>query len=239
MRPPLLLASSLRSLSRSNSKRRFSSIVVKDDNVHIDALKASFPLIWLRDSCQCPRCVHPSTRQKLHRSSDFSSPSAGKARSLKTEKVETTDKGLRVQWMEEGGHTSFFPSDFLLRYSSPSVLASFHRDISAKPWMASHLSHFAPFKYSELSDPKVLLEVYQNLLRDGLVFFRGVPTEKTTNEDCELRVLGERLGTFRKTFYGETWDVQNVKDSKNIAYTNLDLSFHMDLLCVTFFFSFS
>ena len=210
--------------------RLFSSLVVEADQVHVSSLGASFPFVWLRDSCQCPRCVHPSNRQKLHQSSDFA------PKGLKPQSVEAVEGGLRVLWPGEadgGEHTSFFPSDFLRRYSSPSSLASFHRDIAPRPWAASHLAGNEPFRYNELSDPKVLLEVYKKLLRDGLAFFRGVPVDKTSNEECELRDLANHLGAIRTTFYGETWDVRNVRDSKNIAYTNLDLGFHMDLLSVT------
>lgn len=194
----------------------------------VGALDTSFPLIWLRDSCQCPRCIHPSTHQKLHRSSDFA------GRILKPLSVEAVDGGLRVHWPEgpDGGHISYFSSDFLRRYSSPSSLAAFHHDVKAEPWMASHFDEDKPFLYHDLVNPKVLLEVYRKLLRDGLVFFKGIPTDKTSNEECELRALGVRLGELRHTFYGETWDVRNVRDSKNIAYTNLDLGFHMDLLWV-------
>lgn len=212
---------------KSSARRLFSSFVVEADKVHIASLKASFPYVWLRDSCQCPRCVHPSTRQKLHRSSDFA------RRNLKPKSIKADKDGLRVLWPDEDNgvvHTSFFPSYFLKRYSNPSSLTSFHRDISPQPWTAAHFVGDEPFAYSELSEPNVLLEVYKKLLRDGLVFFRGVPVEKTSNEECELRTLASQLGALRNTFYGETWDVRNIRDSKNIAYTNLDLGFHMDLL---------
>lgn len=64
----------------------------------------------------------------------------------------------------------------------------------------------------------------------GLLFVTNVPTEGTTNDACELRTLATRFGEIRETFYGQTWDVKNVPNSKNIAYTNVDLGLHMDLL---------
>jgi len=68
------------------------------------------------------------------------------------------------------------------------------------------------------------------LLKFGLLFVRDVPHEATNDRDCELRKLVGSFGRIRDTFYGETWDVKNVKNSTNIAYTNLDLGLHMDLL---------
>lgn len=47
---------------------------------------------------------------------------------------------------------------------------------------------------------------------------------------CELRKLAETFSNIRETFYGQVWDVVNVRNSRNIAYTNLDLGLHMDLL---------
>lgn len=39
------------------------------------------------------------------------------------------------------------------------------------------------------------------------------------------------MGEIRRTWYGDrVWDVKSVAGSKNIAYTNLDLGLHMDLV---------
>jgi gamma-butyrobetaine dioxygenase len=61
-------------------------------------------------------------------------------------------------------------------------------------------------------------------LRYGIVFFSGVPTEDKSDAGCELAKLSASMGAIRRTWYGEqTWDVRSVPNSKNIAYTNLDL----------------
>ena len=70
-----------------------------------------------------------------------------------------------------------------------------------------------------------LLKALKHLQDYGLVFVRGVPTE-----DQEVVKVAERIGHLRETFYGRTWDVKSVPDAKNIAYTNLNLGLHMDLL---------
>ncbi|KAL7284879.1 hypothetical protein ACG7TL_002193 [Trametes sanguinea] len=84
--------------------------------------------------------------------------------------------------------------------------------------------------YEALNTPSGLLSAITQLTRYGLLFVTSVPNEKTSNNDCELRKLAERFGELRTTFYGETWDVKNIKNSRNIAYTNIDLGLHMDLL---------
>ncbi|KAN0064253.1 Protoheme IX farnesyltransferase, mitochondrial [Thecaphora frezii] len=71
-------------------------------------------------------------------------------------------------------------------------------------------------------------------IRDGFAFVTGVPTDKTATAEGEdaatLRELASMLGEIRHTFYGPLWDVQSKPSSDNIAYTNLDLGLHMDLL---------
>ena len=42
--------------------------------------------------------------------------------------------------------------------------------------------------------------------------------------------MARLFGEIRPTFYGLVWDVKNKRNSKNIAYTNLNLGFHMDIL---------
>lgn len=70
------------------------------------------------------------------------------------------------------------------------------------------------------------------ILKYGILFVAGVPNIETSHEKCELRALAELFGELRSTFYGPLWDVVNIHNSRNIAYTNLDLGLHMDLLYV-------
>ena len=185
----------------------------------------SYPYLWLRDSCQCTQCLHPSTRQKLHRSSDVPldvQPAK--------DGIQTIPEGLCVTW--KTGHQSYYSSNFLERYASKHSVHAFHRDVDRVHWDVARLKQardiFLP--YASLDTPSGLLAAITQLTRYGLLFVTGMPTEKTSNEECELRGLGERFGELRRTFYGETWDVKNIKNSRNIAYTNVDLGLHMDLL---------
>lgn len=185
----------------------------------------SYPFTWLRDSCQCPSCLHPSTLQKLHRTSDV--PLAVKPRDGG---VHISDDGVDVTW--DSGHRSRYPTNFLKRYASRETTHAFHRDVDKVEWDAERLKLardlFLP--YEALATPSGLLAAITQLTRYGLLFVSAVPNERTSNEECELRQLAQRFGELRTTFYGETWDVKNVKNSRNIAYTNVDLGLHMDLL---------
>lgn len=207
--------------------REFSSDLKFDDARLTIPGKASFSHQWLRDSCQCASCVHPSTLQKLHRSSDVPvniRPVQGG--------LTTMASGVHIRWID--GHQSFYETAFLERYSSPSALLRYHRDTEQISWNASSISQaqdlYIPYK--ELVEPSHLLRAINQLVQYGLLFVTGVPNEQTSNDTCELRKLANIFGELRTTFYGELWDVKNVRNSRNIAYTNLDLGLHMDLLYV-------
>jgi gamma-butyrobetaine dioxygenase len=74
-----------------------------------------------------------------------------------------------------------------------------------------------------------LLSAVNQLSSYGLIFVTGVSNSETSDESCELRKLAEYFGKIRHTFYSQVWDVKDVRNSHNIAYTNLDLGLHMDL----------
>ncbi|KAI0743961.1 Clavaminate synthase-like protein [Daedaleopsis nitida] len=211
------LTTSIRQLSHSPACRGARAGLVYNGT--------TYPYVWLRDACQCPSCLHPSTRQKLHRTSDVS-PSIRPA----SEGVQVSQDGVRVAW--DSGHRSSYTREFLERYASPASVHTFHRDVERVEWDVERLRRekalFQP--YEALRTPEGLLSAITQLTRYGLLFVTGVPNQKTSSEECELRTLGERFGELRRTFYGETWDVKNVKNSRNIAYTNVDLGLHMDLL---------
>lgn len=81
--------------------------------------------------------------------------------------------------------------------------------------------------------------IAKGLVEDGLVFVTGMPSEVRGSEtnlakldSPELARLAQMFGEIRNTFYGPLWDVRSLPSavSKNIAYTNVDLGLHMDLL---------
>lgn len=211
------------------SARTYSSVVA---NGHPTAKASqalhyngtSYPYRWLRDSCQCSECIHPSTRQKLHRTTDVSAdtiPASGG--------VNVQDHGVQIQWAS--GHRSFYPSELLTHHASLTNLRKFHQDVEPISWTTERLelSKTLFVSYKGMETKEGMLAAIEQLTRYGLLFVTGVPNEKHANEDCEVRTLASKFGEIRNTMYGELWDVKNIRNSRNIAYTNLDLGFHIDL----------
>lgn len=206
----------------------------------------------LRDCCPCPKCIHPSTRQKTHTSGE----AAREVQSLGNEVLDARilhpatnagEQGIEVHWpvqIEGQAHSSFYPLSLLRRLASKRVRGHTYLNdtLARRLWTKDELttSNDLWIDYADLHagnpgdtfspKPEVHLRLLEQLQRDGLAFVRGLPTDKTGNKDCRLREFAETIGGLRNTFYGETWDVKSVVNSKNVAYTNLNLGLHMDLL---------
>ena len=219
---------------RPVGRRYLANAQIFGGAVKVPHIDTPFPLPWLRDSCQCSSCVHPSTRQRLRESSSIS-PQIRPA--AEASSVILTDSGLKIKWdsrFDPNGepHTSVYPLEFLSQYSNGQNLRRFHQDADVVKWTATDVKHSSDLyvTYADIQSPAVLIKAIVQLVRYGLVFVTDVPTERTDDASCELQKLGRMFGEIRETFYGRVWDVKNVKNSKNIAYTNLNLDLHMDLL---------
>jgi hypothetical protein len=150
-------------------------------------------------------------------------------------RVQVSPEGVDIDW--KSGHKSFYPTAYLETYASPDKLAAFHKDSAPILWDRTTISATADLfstTYASLGEEEGLLRAITQLERYGLCFIKGVPNVETSMEKCELRKVAQMFGEIRNTFYGELWDVKNVRDSRNIAYTNLDLGLHMDLLYALF-----
>ena len=190
------------------------------------------PYTWLRDSD--PQLIHPSTRQKLHSSIDVPLDS----RPLD---VRFTQNGthLGITWETNKPMRGFdwpleseFSLEFLRRHSEPDRFQAFHQTITPITWTRESLRQSSNLflKYPSLSTDVGLLRALEQLAQYGIVFVSDVPHEETSDALCELPRLAQHFGEIRETFYGRVWDVRSQgEDSRNIAYTNLDLGLHMDL----------
>ncbi|TGZ85032.1 Clavaminate synthase-like protein [Ascodesmis nigricans] len=199
--------------------------------VEVDGKMTRFDNIFLRDSCSCPRCLHPSTQQKLFRTVDI--PKGVRPKSTTT----LPDGSLQITWLNDlpgppeaaaEEHVSTYTPEFLARYAThrERVRARFNSPAYClwnKRQMESDVMWVEYDKY--MKSDSALLGALRMLRSHGLVFIRGIPDDSDAVEG-----LAERIGNLKHTFYGKTWDVKSIKDSKNIAYTSLDLGLHMDLL---------
>ncbi len=180
---------------------------------------------WIKDHCQCPKCIQPSTSQKLFRTGDAAV--ANRSSSSIRIKFDQQDKALRIDNVHpEQDHAYIVPVALLVRSSLDS------NDIFQPTlWMGDDVAQTAGLRipWPEVATDTGLYAATVQLMRYGLVVITDVPTDKTSDQECALRDVAGRFGEIRNVFYGQTWDVKSVANSKNIAYTDVNLGLHMDL----------
>lgn len=211
------------------------------DSGVIERVEGVLSFARLRDACPCPQCIHPSTRQKTHASGEAWREVAGQTELNARIGEQGGEKGLFVQWAD---HEGFYSLGLIRRLNAGRVRGTSYIEntLQRRLWDRDTLKRDATNFYTEYADlqaapggklearPEALLRLLEQLQVYGLAVVRGLPTDKTSNKECALRELAESIGLLRNTFYGETWDVRNVPNSKNVAYTNLNLGLHTDLL---------
>lgn len=200
-----------------------------EDSLHVKwANQAStYSFLWLRDNCQCPQCLHPSSRQKLHSSADIPLDIKPIDFKIVGEEAEITwDQPLRHGKNDTNSHISRFPLDFLKRYESSESSEKFRfNHLLPKTWKADEYKLEWVSYDDYMNTDEGLHTVVQRLYNKGLVFLKDVPLK-----DKACTQVAERIGPIQETFYGRDFDVKNIAKSINIAYTSLYLGFHMDLM---------
>ncbi|EWC45979.1 hypothetical protein DRE_04772 [Drechslerella stenobrocha 248] len=207
----------------------------KSLKVNIDGQPAIFDNVLLRDSCTCPTCIDPSTQQKLFGTSDIpveiyprrARVAEGK---LKIEWSHTLAKNAVPEANVNGFHWSFYDADDLRNASSQSLsvratMSDWKRILWDRKIMRRAVFWIDYKDY--MGDARALAQALRHLSLYGLIFIRNVPDGRVVNQVPDL---AGKIGNLKNTFYGETWSVKSIPDSKNIAYTHLDLGPHMDLL---------
>ncbi|KAK6540985.1 hypothetical protein TWF694_008366 [Orbilia ellipsospora] len=203
--------------------------------VNIDGQPFTFDNVFLRDSCTCPTCVDLSTQQKLFTTSDIpvdiyprrARVSNGK---LKIEWSHSLSKSAVAEEKVNNYHWSFYDVEFLKNSSVPvlsvrSNMSDWRRVFWDRRSMVRDVFwiEYGEWMHNDVEFAKAL----KQLSLYGLIFIKNVPDGKQIDR---VAPMARRVGNLKNTFYGETWSVQSVPESKNIAYTSLDLGLHMDLL---------
>ncbi|EON62054.1 hypothetical protein W97_01273 [Coniosporium apollinis CBS 100218] len=199
--------------------------------IQVDSEAKLFDHVYLRDSCQCPLCVDPSTSQKLFQTSDIPS------NITPTQCLLGENGSPQIQWANDipgypADHTSTIPISLLenpARTSPDEALYSPGVE-GRTTWNRDKMAEENRFVlYSDyMRSDVVLYRTLDQLNKYGLVFLKDCP-----NSEKAVERIISRIGTLRDSFYGRTWDVKSKPDAKNIAYTHQFLGMHMDLLYMT------
>jgi hypothetical protein len=184
-----------------------------DITIEIDNESHTYDTFFLRDLCPCPKCLDPSTQQKLFNTTDIPDDIVPRAIKVKNKGV------LEVIWNHpDRPHVSHYEPELLLRYSTAERRRHFRFPMGKQVyWDGEMMRDNLPRTdyHTFLEDDKMLHRVLVQLHVYGLALFTNVPSNDSSG--AEIVNLAERIGEVKQTFYGKTWDVKSVPDSKNIA----------------------
>jgi gamma-butyrobetaine dioxygenase len=202
---------------------------VKHVAVDIDGTLRTFDTAFLRDSCTCPRCLDPDSRQKLYQTSDIPEHIEGSC-----QVVQGGEGGVvELAWKNDvpgfgSEHRTRHSIDWLLRaLGTEQQLRGAVRHDDRVLWDSEKITKDNKWvDYDDyMAKDETLFDALSHLNKYGLLFLRNVPD----SEESVVEVAG-RIGNLKDTFYGRTWDVKSKPKAENIAYTHQFLGLHMDLL---------
>ncbi|KAF2791832.1 Clavaminate synthase-like protein [Melanomma pulvis-pyrius CBS 109.77] len=198
--------------------------------VNIDGDPRVFDTVFLRDSCTCPQCVDPDSKQKRFQTADIPENLEGSCRT-----VVDKEKGwvVEVVWQNDvpgygPEHRTRHSIDWLRRALNTELelrggVRSDERVLWDKDTIVKH-NKWVDYK-AYMTEDEALFDAISHLNKFGLLFLKNVPK----SEESVVDIAG-RIGNLKDTFYGRTWDVRSKPKAENIAYTQHYLGLHMDLL---------
>jgi gamma-butyrobetaine dioxygenase len=196
--------------------------VIKDGvKIFWGSRSSLFHFSWLRDNCQ--KLIHPQTKQKLHSSRPVDA---------EPHTVQFENDKLTIRWKQnsisKGIHSQPYESEYNINWLLKNDYSNPPQKL-IKPILTKAIhfeQNYNPIEYSDfLNDDESYKSVLKQLRDYGISFLKNVPLNER-----EVETVAKRFGAIRDTFYGLSWDVKSIPNSKNIAYTSLELGLHMDLL---------
>jgi alpha-ketoglutarate-dependent taurine dioxygenase len=198
--------------------------------VTIDGDPRVFDTVFLRDSCTCPQCVDPDSKQKLFQTSDIPQDLEGSCQT-----IEDPEKGWVVE-LEWKSDVPGFGPEHRTRHSIEWLERALKTELELRGgvrhdervlWDKDRIvkdNKWVDYK-DYMAEDAALWEALSHLHKYGLLFLKNVPESEQS-----VVKIASRIGNLKDTFYGRTWDVKSKPKAENIAYTHQFLGLHMDLL---------
>ena len=220
--------SCVRNIQRSG--RWFSSLVqaTKEQNyVHLkysNGNTSRIHLKYLRDHCPCPKCRHPTTKQRLIDTASITTNSNDIAF-----KISTTANKLSIQWNES--HSPGVNCCTRSEFSTDWLLNNTRDTMRKRLWggAGNELQHIPKVSYNEfMNDIEAEKSALKQLYEIGLLAVTDMPSSMDKTEAFAKQRLG---GYIMQTLYGQMWTTrpETLEESYNdTASTNDELLPHTD-----------
>ncbi|MEZ5831784.1 MAG: TauD/TfdA family dioxygenase [Dongiaceae bacterium] len=175
-----------------------------------------FALLWLKDHCPSPQCLHPETKQRQIDS--FAIPEDIAACAVT---IEENGRVLRIDWTDHG-HVSRFDATFLASLLPANQVAPRRVlwDAATVEAQVPTVPHDAVMNMADESGLKKWLELVETY---GFCVVTGTPATPEAT-----RALLERVTYIRHTIFGGFWDFTANMEHKDTAYTTLAIGPHTD-----------
>ena len=206
--------------SQGLAANQVRSVRVADQALEVswnDAQMCAFPLVWLRDNCDCPRCLHPDTQERI-----FDLLTVPER--LRVASAGLTGQGAVMVLWGDDGHASKYETDWLRSYAADALA-----DGTARPdtvlWDSALSGGIPRFDYGAVMDSEEGLGAWLTaLLSHGIAVVSDTP-----RRDREVLRVAERIAYARRSNFGEHFEVRADRNPINNAYTALKLHNHTDL----------
>lgn len=185
-----------------------------------DGHQVAVPLLWLRDHCPCPKCLHPETRQRLSDTVAFDEALAARRISIAANAPE-----LEIEWSGDEAHVSSFDAAWLrdaTRLAPASAPEPFLWDAARLGDAVPHVAYDALMAPGECGD-RVLKDWLEQIERFGFAFVEGTPATPEATQ-----AVARRAAYIRETIFGGYYDFTANMEHKDTAYTSMAIGPHTD-----------
>lgn len=186
-----------------------------------DGHKSKFHNTWLRFSCQCDKCKQGHSGQRIFDISSLPDPIK-----ISDFSISKNEENLYLSLEFDGDHHGKINLKWL-RENCYSAAA--RQSQNGKRLTKAHLGeHTLPeVEFSDIMGSKEgLWKMLSQLSEDGVSLVKNVPFDDEEN----VGKVGRRLGPLQETIYGVFFDVISLPSPINIAYSDVELGLHMDLM---------
>ena len=182
-----------------------------------DGNTSDYNFLWLRDNC--PSEIHPTARERTFNLLTVSESIHPKSFTI------SEDNSLSIKW-SEGDHSSNYCYEWL-RKNCYTLKNSAPYKTPYQLWDQSIQNNIEKIQIDcdeIMSSDEGVTKYLEQLHYYGISLVQNAPTSKMSAED----VL-KKISHFRETFFETPFEVINIPNPNNSAYTALGLRNHLDL----------
>ena len=182
-----------------------------------DGNTSDYNFLWLRDNC--PSEIHPTARERTFNLLTVSESIHPKSFTV------SEDNSLSIKW-SEGDHSSNYSYEWL-RKNCYTLKNSAPYKTPYQLWDQSIQNNIEKIRIDcdeIMSSDEGVTKYLEQLHYYGISLVQNAPTSKKSAED----VL-KKISHFRETFFETPFEVINIPNPNNSAYTALGLRNHLDL----------